>query len=188
MTAEPPSRSDGPDPGLDVDAAFAEIVAHWGPTDPEVGGDAGQPRAEPPAATPGLGAPATAPGGSAGPSGPSGPSVPSVPAGPPDPVDRGGSTWDDSLHTRATWEDEGHFVPPAPPPLPVVEPRRRMAWTALAGAPVVGMLLLLLGVAVPSWASSFLVCAFVGGFCYLVATMGQHSSRDDWSGDDGAVL
>jgi hypothetical protein len=51
----------------------------------------------------------------------------------------------------------------------------------------VGLLLILLQVAIPRWASSFLVCAFVGGFCYLVATMGQHSG-DDWSGDDGAVL
>ena len=183
MTAEPPSRSDGPDPGLDVDAAFAEIVAHWGPTTPEVSEDVGQSRTEPPAsAAPGSGAPSSAPGV------PAAPHVPSVPAGPAEPVDHGGSTWDDPLDTRATWEDEGHFVPPVPPPLPTVEPRRRLAWTALVGAPVVGMLLLLLGVAVPSWASSFLVCAFVGGFCYLVATMGQHPSRDDWSGDDGAVL
>ena len=175
MTAEPPSRSDGPDPGLDVDAAFAEIVAHWGPATPEATEDAGQSRTEPPAAgaVPGPVAPPVVP---AGPSEPVAPVVPS------------GSGWDDPLDTRASWEDEGHFVPPVPPPLPTVEPRRRLAWTALAGAPVVGMLLLLLGVAVPSWASSFLVCAFVGGFCYLVATMGQQPSRGDWSGDDGAVL
>jgi hypothetical protein len=50
------------------------------------------------------------------------------------------------------------------------------------------MLLLLLGVVIPGWLSTFLVCAFVGGFCYLVATMGQHPHHDDWSGDDGAVL
>jgi hypothetical protein len=69
-----------------------------------------------------------------------------------------------------------------------VEPRRRLAWTGLLGAPVVGLLLLVLHVVVPSWVSSMLVCAFVGGFCYLVATMGQQPTRGDWPGDDGAVL
>ena len=163
MTADPPSRSDGPDPGLDVDAAFAEIVAHWGPPPPDAPESASRPP-EPPAAAP---------------------PVPLAPAAPTAPVE---PTWTDSLNTRATsWEDEGHFVPPTPPPLPVVEPRRRAAWIALLGSPVVALLLVLLQVAIPRWISSFLVCAFVGGFCYLVATMGQ-PSREDWSGDDGAVL
>jgi hypothetical protein len=165
MTADPPSRSDGPDPGLDVDAAFAEIVANWGPAAPgvpeEPGGTTLAP--EPPAAL----APS--------------PAAPGVPGGPPD------TGVSDPLNSRATWEDEGHFVPPVPPPLPSVEPRRRTAWIALLGSPVVGLLLVLLQVAIPRWMSSLLVCAFVGGFCYLVATMGQ-PSRGDWSGDDGAVL
>ena len=164
MTAEPPSRSDGPDPGLDVDAAFAEIVAHWGPPSPEAQDDVAEPvRApEPPAARP-------------------------TPTPTPTPAAAAETGWDDALNSRASWEDEGHFVPPVPPPLPTVEPRRRAAWIALLGAPVVGLLLVLLQVALPSWVSSFLVCAFVGGFCYLVATMGQ-SARGDWPGDDGAVL
>ena len=167
MTADPPSRSDGPDPGLDVDAAFAEIVARWGPPSPEAGEEAaGGPRpAEPQAPQP-----ATA-------QAPSAESADSPTPG-----------WDDPLNSRASWEDEGHFVPPVPPPLPTVEPRRRAAWIALVGAPVVGLVLLLLRVAVPSWVSSFLACAFVGGFCYLVATMGQQPARGDFSGDDGAVL
>ena len=112
---------------------------------------------------------------------PPAPDAPSVPTSPPDT----GSS--DPLNSRATWEDEGHFVPPVPPPLPSVEPRRRIAWIALLGSPVVGLLLVLLQIAIPRWMSSLLVIAFVGGFCYLVATMGQ-PSRGDWSGDDGAVL
>jgi hypothetical protein len=165
MTAEPPSRPEGPDPGLDVDAAFADIVAHFGPVAPElpedVLGAASAPEPPPPRTAPG---PATAP------------AAPAEPA------------WDDTLNSRASWEDEGHFVPPVPPPLPTVEPRRRLAWTGLLGAPVVGLMLLVLHVVVPSWVSSMLVCAFVGGFCYLVATMGQQPTRGDWPGDDGAVL
>ncbi len=169
MTADPPSRSDGPDPGLDVDAAWAEIVANWGPTAPEAPESGATRTPEPPAAAPVA---------------PAAPTLPPPPAvtPPPEPA------WADPLNTRATsWEDEGHFVPPAPPPLPAVEPRRRAAWIALMGSPVVGLLLVVLQVGIPRWLSSFLVCAFVGGFCYLVATMGQ-SSGEDSSGDDGAVL
>ena len=62
-----------------------------------------------------------------------------------------------------------------------------VVWIGLLGSPVAGLLLVLLQVAIPGWLSAFLVCAFVGGFCYLVATMGQRPS-DDWSGDDGAVV
>ena len=165
MTADPPSRSDGPDPGLDVDAAFAEIVANWGPAEPDVPEEAAGVAVapEPP---------------------PRAPTAPPAPAAPVDPVETG---WGDTLNSRATWEDEGHFVPPVPPPLPTVEPRRRTAWIALLGSPVLGLLLVLLQISIPSWVSTFLVCAFVGGFGYLVATMGQ-SSREDWSGDDGAVV
>ena len=113
MTADPPSRSDGPDPGLDVDAAFAEIVAHWGPDTPDV--------------------PEEAAGATLAPEPPArAPAPPAAVVDPGAPVDPGG----DTLNSRATWEDEGHFVPPAPPPLPAVEPRRRVAWIALVGAPV----------------------------------------------------
>ena len=173
MTADPPSRSDGPDPGLDIDAAFAEIVAHWGPSEPDVPEEAGgATRApEPPAAR----AP-TPPPPPATP-----PSTPPTPVSPPD------SGWGDPLNSRATWEDEGHFVPPVPPPLPSVEPRRRLAWIALLGSPVVGLLFVLFQLAIPGWVSLLLVCAFVGGFCYLVATMGKPPT-DHWSGDDGAVI
>ena len=179
MTAEPPNRSDGPDPGLDVDAAFAEIVAHWGPVTPERPEDAqdGAARGSETTVDPAPPAPAAGPPAASLPA--AGP--PESPTSPPDPG------WADPLNTRSTWEDEGHFVPPVPPPLPSVEPRRRIAWIALLGSPVVGFLLVLLQVAIPRWVSSFLVCAFVGGFCYLVATMGQPPT-DDWSGDDGAVL
>jgi hypothetical protein len=156
------------EPELDVDAAFAEIVARWGPTgDEPAQQEPVQPTEEPPAAAASrslhdLFRPA----------------LPDPPADPsPDPS------------AEVAWDDEGHFVPPPPPPLPAVEPRRRLAWLALAGAPVVGMLFLLVQVAMPSWVSLGLVLAFVGGFGYLVATMGSGDrSGDGWSGDDGARL
>lgn len=91
------------------------------------------------------------------------------------------------LNGPATWEDEGHFVPPPPPPLPVVEPRRRLAWAGLFGAPLLMLIGIVVGYEYPTWLSGLLVVGFVGGFVYLVATMSR-KRRDDWSGDDGAVV
>ncbi len=94
---------------------------------------------------------------------------------------------EEPLQSTASWDDEGHFVPPPPPPLPTVEPRRKLAWGALVAGPVVALLSFVLGVRVPDWFTVGLVLGFVGGFVYLVATM--RASRDDgWPGDDGAVL
>jgi len=93
----------------------------------------------------------------------------------------------DSMNSEASWEDEGHFVPPEPPPLPRLDPRRKLAWGGLFGAPVLLLLAVVFGWIYPTWLVAMLVAAFVGGFVYLVATMpgGRH---DDWSGDDGAVV
>ncbi len=73
-------------------------------------------------------------------------------------------------------------MPPPAPPLPRPEPPRLLAWFGVLGAPLVALVLLVIGV-LPSWASFFLFCWFVGGFGYLVATM-RSDGRDGW--DDGA--
>ncbi len=90
------------------------------------------------------------------------------------------------LGTPATWDDEGHFVPPEPPPLPTLEPRRKLAWIGLFGSPLLMLVGVVLGWTYPTWLSFALVVAFVGGFSYLVATMPR--DRGGWSGDDGAVV
>ena len=164
------SSQDEPERELDVDAAFAEIVARWGPA-------AAEPASQDPVAPPEE-PPSTATSRSLHEL-----FRPALPDPVPEP--RVEQPLD-----GAAWEDEGHFVPPPPPPLPAVEPRRRLAWIALAGAPVLGMLFLLLRLSLPSWLSLGLVVAFVGGFGYLVATMGSGEDRvgDGWSGDDGARL
>jgi hypothetical protein len=156
-----PSPSEEPDPGLDVDARFAEIIAGWEPSPPE--------EIE----------------------------TSSPPPVPPEPAPEQPSTerlhglfqpsWNDALDSEATWDDEGHFVPPPPPPLPKVEPNRRLAWAALLGAPLVALLLIGAGIRVTGLMAFLLVVAFVGGFGYLVATM-RSGPPDDWSGDDGARL
>jgi hypothetical protein len=165
MTSDHPdaSRPDDSEPGLDIDAAFADIVAHWEPSAPSE--DLAGPEA-------------------------------------PEPVERT-IVWEigpidgdegrrpsadvESHDDGAALDEEEHFVPPPPPPLPKLEPRRKLAWIGLFGAPVLGLVLMVLGWVVPGWVEVGLVAAFVGGFGYLVATMGA-SPPDPWSGDDGAVL
>ena len=159
-------------PRLDEDAAWAEIVAHYGDR-PEMGSDT------PEAAV--TDEPA-----------------PDDPA--PGPSDRG--LFDRSyldaqlarqardtpeLNSAATWDNEGHFVPPTPPPLPSLEPRRKAAWIGLFGSPLLMLLGIVFGWTYPTWLSFLLVLAFVGGFGYLVATM-PRGRGDGWSGDDGAVV
>ncbi len=201
-------RPDEPDRGIDVDAAFADIVAHYGevPTadDGPPPGQAGQrPPVQgtdqaPDQATGQAPAPAANPpdersregSGDGRADGPGGTDAQALTGGPP------GSTeeprpvleprWAEPGHTPATWEDEGHFVPPPAPPLPSVEPRRRAAWLALFGAPLVMLVVIVFGVGLPGWVVAGLALAFIGGFVYLVATMGA-SGGPDWP-DDGAVV
>ena len=91
------------------------------------------------------------------------------------------------LGARDRFDAEEHFVPPTPPPLPRLDPRRKAAWLALFGSPVLMLLGVVLGWTYPGWVSFLLVVAFVGGFGYLVATMPRGGDRG-WPGDDGAVV
>jgi len=171
------SRPEEPDRGLDIDAAFAEIVAQWEPDEastwPEPGTEAPDTDAEGnPEATE-----ATDDAVRPGEGGDDGLRRLFTPAWTPEP----------SAELEPEDDTEEHFVPPPPPPLPTLEPRRKAAWTALIGTPVVALVLLVAGVTLPEWMAVGLVLAFVGGFGYLVATMGS-SPPDDWSGDDGARL
>jgi hypothetical protein len=187
-----PTPPEDPDHRLDIDAAFAEIVAHWepsapedpstpaapsGPDEPEPGSRSGDPDAGPAA------------GPDAGPDADTGrPGAPQGGAEDDSLRDLFRPAWqEEPLHSEASWEDEGHFVPPPPPPLPAVEPRRKLAWGALLAGPLLGLLSFVLRIRVPDWLTVGLVLGFVGGFVYLVATM-RASGDDGWPGDDGAVL
>jgi hypothetical protein len=94
-------------------------------------------------------------------------------------------SWNQPLQTESTWDDEGHFVPPEPPPVPVADPRRRAAWVGLFGSPFCMLVAVVLGWELPGWVMLALAGAFAGGFVYLVATM---QNRPGGSGDDGAVV
>lgn len=165
-------RSEDPDRGLDVDAAFADIVSRWEPSE-GAADDAGDPGDRLPEPDP---APER--------------DEPTPPAR-PDPESLRGlfrPAWRDELDDEATWDDEGHFVPPPPPPLPVLDPRRKLAWGGLLGSPVAALLMVAADLRPPGWVALLLVVAFVGGFGYLVATMGSSHPGPGSGSGDGAVI
>lgn len=84
-------------------------------------------------------------------------------------------------------DDEGHFVPPEPPPLPVADTTAKFAWLAVVGGPIVLLLAILLGWDMTWWLATVGIGGFLGGFATLVARM----KTDDEDGDDpgrGAVV
>ena len=88
-------------------------------------------------------------------------------------------------------EDEEHFIPPAPPPLPKLDPITKGAWAALFGGPGYLVVATVAGWSVPGIAAFCAVAAFVTGFAILVLRMNDPpgsgpSGPDD--GDDGAVV
>jgi hypothetical protein len=184
-----PMPPEDPDHRLDIDAAFAEIVAHWEPSEPETAETAETADPVDPAESPDR--PPADPADRAE----TAPEPSSEEPAPPPPA-RDDETlrelfrpaWQEELlNSSASWDDEGHFVPPPPPPLPEIEPRRKLAWGGLLAGPVIALLAFVFSVRLPDWVVLGLVLGFVGGFVYLVATM--RASRDGgWPGDDGAVL
>ncbi len=85
----------------------------------------------------------------------------------------------------ASGDERDRFVPPEPPPGPALDLPRNLPWVAVFGVPAFLLVMLLAGVAMPTWLGYLLVCSFVGSFLYLVLTM-QRGGRDPW--DDGARL
>lgn len=168
---EEPTGSSDVEPALDEDAVWASIVANYGER-PEMGS---APDEDPPDES---GAPAVETGP---------PAAQPAPPRPKNLFDRSYIEANTELTSEASWDDEGHFVPPPPPPLPTLEPRRKLAWIAMFGAPTLMLLAVVFGWHFPGWLGTLLVGSFVGGFVYLVATM-PRDRPGDWSGDDGAVV
>jgi hypothetical protein len=93
------------------------------------------------------------------------------------------SSWDDP-YVDSDWTTD-RFVPPPPPPLPTPTPDRGLAWLGVFGSPVVLLVCLVLGIALPTIIAYLLVAGFVGGFLYLVVQMPRGPRDPD---DDGAQL
>jgi hypothetical protein len=86
-------------------------------------------------------------------------------------------------------DDEEHFVPPEPPPLPESDPTTRFAWLAVVGGPLLLIFTVLFQQDMTWWIATLGVGGFLGGFGTLVARMRDGRDEDDW--DDpgrGAVV
>ncbi|MGW1107171.1 hypothetical protein [Streptomyces sp. NPDC002540] len=83
--------------------------------------------------------------------------------------------------------DEGHFVPPEPPPLPEADVTAKFAWLAVVGGPVLMLVAVLLGWEMTWWLTTVCVGGFLGGFVTLVARMDDGDEDDDDPGR-GAVV
>ncbi|MFD9435042.1 hypothetical protein [Streptomyces sp. NPDC060002] len=79
-------------------------------------------------------------------------------------------------------DDEGHFVPPEPPPLPAADTTAKFAWLGVIGGPLLLLLAVLLGWEMTWWLSTVGIGGFLGGFATLVMRM---RTEDEEDGDPG---
>jgi len=89
---------------------------------------------------------------------------------------------------RPAQEDDEHYIPPTPPPLPKLDPITKGAWVALFGGPAYLVVATAAGWAVPGIAAFLAVAAFVTGFAVLVLRMNDPGPGGPDDGDDGAVV
>jgi len=99
------------------------------------------------------------------------------------PVERSST---DPLNTTATWDDEGHFVPPPAPPLPRPAPLTLAAWCGVLGAPVAFLVSAAADWVLPRLMTGALIFGFVAGVVFLIATVSRDGDGID--PDDGAVV
>ncbi|THC53900.1 hypothetical protein [Streptomyces sp. A1499] len=83
--------------------------------------------------------------------------------------------------------DEGHFVPPEPPPLPEADVTAKFAWVAVLGGPLLILLAVLFGWQMTWWLTTLGIGGFLGGFATLVMRMNAGDEEDDDPGR-GAVV
>lgn len=84
-------------------------------------------------------------------------------------------------------DDDGHFVPPEPPPLPTADTTAKFAWLGVVGGPVLLLLAVLLGWDMTWWLTTLGIGGFLGGFATLVTRMRTDDDEDDDPGR-GAVV
>ncbi|MEV6111831.1 hypothetical protein AB0L59_04760 [Streptomyces sp. NPDC052109] len=84
-------------------------------------------------------------------------------------------------------DDEGHFVPPEPPPLPTADTTAKFAWLGVVGGPILLLLAVVLGWDMTWWLTTLGIGGFLGGFAALVIRMRTDDEEDDDPGR-GAVV
>ncbi|MGW8331043.1 hypothetical protein ACWGLE_24475 [Streptomyces sp. NPDC055897] len=88
--------------------------------------------------------------------------------------------------TGADASDEGHFVPPEPPPLPEADATAKFAWLGVIGGPLLLILAAIFSWDITWWLTLLGVGGFLGGIATLFARM-QPDEEDDDPGR-GAVV
>ncbi|MGW2046806.1 hypothetical protein ACWCPF_16725 [Streptomyces sp. NPDC001858] len=84
-------------------------------------------------------------------------------------------------------DDEGHFVPPEPPPLPAADTTAKFAWLGVIGGPLLLLLAVLLSWEMTWWLTTVGIGGFLGGFVTLVMRM-KTDDEDDQDPGRGAVV
>ncbi|MFD8750897.1 hypothetical protein ACFV0O_07935 [Kitasatospora sp. NPDC059577] len=84
--------------------------------------------------------------------------------------------------------DEGHFVPPEPPPLPEADVTAKFAWLAVLGGPALLLVDAVVWREISGWPAWVGVTAFLGGFVTLVARMRDRDEDEPEDPDHGAVV
>ena len=85
-------------------------------------------------------------------------------------------------------DDEDHYIPPAPPPLPTLDSIAKGAWAALFGGPAYLVVATVAHWTLSGFAAFCAVAAFVTGFAILVLRMNPPDPGGPDDGDDGAVI
>ncbi|GHH77993.1 hypothetical protein GCM10018781_52590 [Kitasatospora indigofera] len=84
--------------------------------------------------------------------------------------------------------DEGHFVPPEPPPLPEADVTAKFAWLAVLGGPALLLFDAVFWQEVAGWPAWVGVTAFLGGFVTLVVRMKDRDEDEPEDPTGGAVV
>ncbi|MEU4898361.1 hypothetical protein AB0B12_38570 [Streptomyces sp. NPDC044780] len=84
--------------------------------------------------------------------------------------------------------DEGHFVPPEPPPLPESDTTSRFAWLGVLGGPLLLLGAVIFQVEMVWWITTLGVGGFLGGFVTLVLRMKDDDEDEDDDPGRGAVV
>jgi hypothetical protein len=177
----PGEREDHPE--LDVDAAFAAIVAGF--AEPLPTGVGPWPAAEDVDADAASSDPATEPSPFPDSAGMSPEARGPRHRQPDGSLDRGDRANDEAPGAAPGEDDEERFVPPEPPPITSTDLASRLAWLGVLGGPLVLLLAALTWSHLPTLVVLGALSAFVGGFITLVARLPR--DRDDGP-DDGAVV
>ncbi|WP_130796283.1 hypothetical protein [Streptomyces otsuchiensis] len=205
MTERDRDRGEGRDP-LDEEAAWAEIVAAYGeePAVPSSGPGDTPPGIWHPDAVPDHSGAVASRGKTAdGTEDPPSDADPPAADGPGPPAEGGADAAPheaaeiNRLGENGQWDgpgprdwapeddgDEGHFVPPEPPPLPESDMITRFAWLGVVGGPLLLVGCALLDIDMTWWLTTAGVGGFLGGFATLV--LGMRDDRDDEWTDPGS--